>query len=460
MNSFQYFLELTHIPRPSGKEDKVADWLVKTISKMGYKVYKDSYNNVVAFVDNGKSKTIILEAHTDMVCEVKHNTKFDFDLEPIHPYIQGDFITAQDTTLGADDGFGVALILNILDHNLKKYPNIIAVFTTQEETSMEGAKNLDFSNLNADYMIGLDGTESNNIIVSCASGLFLKFEKKLEYEILDCDTYTLSIKDCLSGHSGEEIHKNRANAIKEIFNIIKDEDIKIINALGGTRDNVIPANCTIKLATNEPIENIVEKYKSNFSNRYPEEKLANISLINNGRQKVKVINNSNDIVKYINDFDNGVLVFDKNTQLPLTSINLANIKIINDTLCINAMFRSNLKDNIEYYKALYIDKAKQYNIECVRQGYAPLYTSINNAELTKICMDTYQSLFESSPIISNMHAGLEGGIFADNIPDIQCVTLGADLYDIHTINERLKISSLTKLEKWLDAILTKISKNK
>lgn len=459
MNSFQYFLELTHIPRPSGKEDKVADWLVKTISKMGYKVYKDNYNNVVAFVDNGKSKTVILEAHTDMVCEVKNNTKFDFDLEPIHTYIQGDFITAQDTTLGADDGFGVALILNILEHNLKKYPNIIAVFTTQEETSMDGAKNLDFSNLNADYMIGLDGTESNNIIVSCASGLFLKFEKKLEYEMLESNTYTLSIKDCLSGHSGEEIHKNRANAIKEIFNIIKDEDIKIVDIYGGTRDNVIPANCTIKLATNKPIENIVEKYKSNFFNRYPEEKLANISLINNGRQKVKIIKNSTDIVKYINDFDNGALVFDKNTQLPLTSINLANIKTINDKLCLNAMFRSNLKDNIEYYKALYVDKAKQHNIECVRQGYAPLYTSTNNAELTKICMDTYQSLFESTPIISNMHAGLEGGVFADNIPNIQCVTLGADLYDIHTINERLKISSLTKLEKWLDAILTKIGKN-
>lgn len=452
MNSFQYFLQLTKIPRPSGKEEKIANWLIKTISKMGYKVVKDKYQNVIAYVDNGKDKTVILEAHTDMVCESKIGTKFNFDKSGINTYIQGDYITAIDTTLGADDGYGVALILNVLEHNTSKYPNIIAVFTTQEETSMDGAKNLDFSKIQADYMLGLDGTESNDITISCACGIFLELEKEIKLNQQKCNIYELTLNNCLSGHSGEEIHKNRANAIKEIFKFLSQINTDIISVNGGTKDNVIPSMCTVQFRSDDNVETKLNDYIAQFKTTYPEEKYAQFNLCTYENKECNIIENSNYIVKYINEFDNGVLVYDKNTQLPLTSINLAKINTVGNKIIINAMFRSNL-DNQDEYKEAYISKAKEYGFNLVKSNYAPLYTSLNNQQLTDICVDTYKSLFESTPKLTNIHAGLEGGVFANNIPGLQCVTLGADLNDIHTINERMKISSLVKLEKWIDAIL-------
>lgn len=455
MNSLDFFLQITQIPRQPKKEDKIAQYLVDFAKSKNYEFYKDKLHNVIIKANNNSEKTIILQAHTDMVCEAvdKH---FDFDNTPITPIINGDTITATNTTLGADDGFGVALILNILANMKKGYPNIEAVFTTQEEIGMYGAQALDCSTLKSNMLINLDSTNSNEIIVSCASGSFIQFEKEITYTKLNKDqnVYTFSISNLLSGHSGEDINKGRANAIKECIHFISLlNDVKLIDIKGCTKDNLIPNNAEITFTSNNDINPLLEQFVSNFKNKYKNEIKASFKTLK--AQKDKYITNFESIIAFINEFENGVLkTNEKNT--PIASINLASINICNNKVILRAMLRNNVQNDIEYYYNIYKNLASKHGFSFNIEHFAPLFENNENCKLKEICEKSYIKLFHNKPNILDIHAGLEGGVFASKIKDLQVVSLGADLQSIHTINESLKISSLTKLEKWLDDILLSI----
>ena len=209
------FIKLTKIPRSSGKEGKIADYLVEFAKERNLECFRDKYNNVIikkkAKIEN--AKTIILQGHTDMVCEKEDGIEFDFDTMPIEAYIEDGWIKAKGTTLGADNGVGASMILSMLDENTDNV-NIEAVFTATEETSMNGANHIDASLLEGKTMINLDGTEESVVECACAGMLCLKVMSSFKKEKSEFQGYRVSIKNLAGGHSGESIHEARGNANK------------------------------------------------------------------------------------------------------------------------------------------------------------------------------------------------------------------------------------------------------
>lgn len=235
----EYFEEIMKIPRESGKEEKIAEYLVKFAKKnnLEYKVGK--YNTVYMRKNNNSDETIILQAHSDMVCVSTKN--YDFDNKGIPFYIDGDYYKSKNTSLGADDGIGVAIILAILQEN-ENMPNIEVIITTQEETTMLGASNFDYSLIKGKTLISLDGIKEADIESSSAGMCSITINKTINYETSNEACYKLSISGLIGGHSGDDIDKNRCNAIKLAVRILNDLNCKNIGYINfGKRDNVIPS---------------------------------------------------------------------------------------------------------------------------------------------------------------------------------------------------------------------------
>lgn len=467
MIAFDYFKILNKIPRGSQNEKAVAQYLCDFAKDNGLKYKIDEYFNVKIFKDNNSAKTIILQAHTDMVCEKLKDIEFDFLSQGINTIVEGDFIFAQGTTLGADDGFGVALILEMLENCGDGYPNIEAVFTTQEEIGMNGARYIDCSDLKGKIMLGLDGTSSDEMIVSCAGSSRWNFKKNLTQGCIDIldkkfNSYSIEIGGLLGGHSGEDIDKSRANANKVAFDIFKSilqfGQIRLSKVIGGGKDNAIPREFYAEFIcdlSSEQIEKIINDFLIKFATQYSNEKSIEITLknIHNINTFCLSIAQSKDIIDFVCNFKNGVL--DKENDMVVSSINLANIELKEGNILMKAMQRYNSillgekeKERIEQYAS---SKGYQYLL-C---NNTPFFED-KKGELQIICQKAYNDCGFSGLKKLQIHAGLEGGIFVNKIKDLQVVVMGADLFDIHTPNEKMRISSLDKLSKWIRKIMLQI----
>ena len=224
----KYFYEISRIPRMSGKEEKIADYIENFATERNLKYIRDIYNNIIIFKDSTKwNKTdegIMLQCHLDMVCEKEENSNHDFEKEGLEVYIEGDYIKAKDTTLGADNGIGVAIILAILNSNKIKHPKIEAIFTVQEETTMEGAKQIDVSMLKSKKMICLDNMNEKELWIGCAGAKIFEYEIECNRQKNSKDYILIKIEinGFRGGHSGKDISKNRGNPIKEMGNLLYD----------------------------------------------------------------------------------------------------------------------------------------------------------------------------------------------------------------------------------------------
>ena len=384
---------------------------------------------------------------------------FDFDNQALQTSISDDYIYAHNTSLGADDGYGVCEILYILDNMQPYYPNIEAVFTTQEETGMYGAQGLDCSSLKGNVLINLDGTSFQDIIQSCASGCFLEYTKNISsapYTLKQNElVYSFSVNNLLSGHSGECIHLHRANALKVCAKFLRQlNDVKIINFDGGEKDNVIPQSCVVTFVSQEISPKVVDDFKAQFALDDPNETFAELSLTKHTEKQAQII--QDDFLLFIVDFKDGLLQTNENNQ-PISSINLATIRIDDNKITMRAMLRNNSQDLDNQRQKEYMDFAYKYGFTPQITHFAPSFTNENNAKLIDICKNAYYKLFNSNATIVDIHAGLEGGVFAQKINGLQAVTLACNVDDIHTTKEKLQISSLQNLFKLLDEILINIS---
>ena len=259
-NVLAYFEEIMQIPRESGKENKIANYLVNYAIKnnIDYKIGK--YNTVFLRKNNNSDKTIILQAHSDMVCVSTNN--YDFDNKGIPFYIDGDYYKSKNTSLGADDGIGIALILAVLEEN-ENMPNIEVMITTQEETTMLGAINFDYSLLTSKTLISLDGIKEGDIESSSAGMCSLILRKHINYNKLNENAYKLTINGLMGGHSGDDIDKERCNAIKLAVKLLnKLNYINICDFNFGKRDNVIPSEGYVVFSSNEDLKKLKEILKS------------------------------------------------------------------------------------------------------------------------------------------------------------------------------------------------------
>ena len=449
---FNYFEEIMGIPRESGKEGKIKDYLVNYAKEHNIEYSVGKYNTVFMRKNNGSNKTIILQAHSDMVCV--SNEDYDFDNLGIPFYIDGDYYKSRCTSLGADDGIGLALILAILEED-NDMPNIEAIITTQEETTMLGASNFDYSKVTGKTLINLDGVHEGDIEASCAGIISLTINKGLTYEE-NSNSYKLLISGLAGGHSGDAIDKGRCNAIKLAFNLLKELDFTgIIDINIGKRDNVIPSDGYVVFSSNNSLEELNNKLKNINLSLSDEDKNLSLSIekVDNRNSIIE----TDDIYNFINEIKNGLLkTYDDN--FPLISSNIGSITVSNNILDIKYSIRSS--DILEEDKLL--DEinllADKYKFIVNIDSRKPFFPFKENSTIREILKNSYRKLYGKEATIKKIHACMEGGILSNNIPGLDICTIAPTMENIHSINERVSISSTKRVYEWLKDALSEYNK--
>ncbi len=334
----KYFFEISKIPRMSGKEEKIADYVENFAKERNLKYIRDSYNNIIIFKEstnhNKNDESIMLQCHLDMVCQKEEDSNHDFSKDGLDVYIDGDFIKAKNTTLGADNGIGIAIIFAILNSNKISHPRIEAIFTVQEETTMEGAQKIDVSVLKSKKMICLDNMNEDELWIGCAGA------KIFEYDI-ECNkqenngNYALikiGINGFRGGYSGKDISKNRGNPIKEMGNLLNDLyakfNIYLKNIHGGRKVNVIPRECYSEIYIKKDDFNKVNQEIMNYDKLLKQKNSNDNENISINVEKIEQIDNysydantTKKVINIIKDLKDGVYYKDKYGN-PLVSLNI------------------------------------------------------------------------------------------------------------------------------------------
>ena len=455
-SSFEIFKQITQIPRPSGKEEKMVEFLINFAKENNLKYVMCGSNNVIIFkkATNNSNSTLILQSHIDMVCEKELDIDFDFNSSPIQTQINGDFISACGTTLGADNGVGVAIILHILKSKTLNHCNIEAVFTSQEETTMEGARTLDYSLLKGTALLSLDGTDELCIDSASAGMVVTRFEKEINNVKNNKQKFKLSVTGLTGGHSGGDINKKRVNAIKLIAEILAKHPVTICNIQGGNKDNAIPRDCvaTICIENTTSLQKTIEEVKQDIKNLFTDESTNHqIILTPISNEKSLTQKDSDNLVEFLNKLPNGVLEVNEN-NFPITSCNIAKITT-GEKAQITLSLRSSSIEFENKYINLLAEISKKYGFKFDILSKAPFFEENKNSKLIPLCQKIYHKLYGKEVIASPIHAGLEGGVFAKHLPNLDICVTGANLFDIHSTLERASISSIERVEKLVEKIV-------
>lgn len=470
-NVFKYFEEISRIPHGSENMDAIADYCVDFANKHNLKAVKDSTNNVIIYKNATEgyedAETVILQGHLDMVCQKADGYEFDFDKDPLKLYVDGDFLKAESTTLGADNGIAVAMIMAILESDNIPHPALEAVFTTDEEIGMVGALALDTTLLKGKKMLNLDSEEDDTLTVSCAGGSDFRVTLPIERTETEGFEAEIILSGLQGGHSGMEIDKNRVNAdilAGRLLNAIyTPENTGIISIDGGDKGNAIPNKCTIKLCIKNPesfkeiAESNLETIKNEFAYREPD---FTYSVTINEKKLCNVISEkaARDIIFILNCAPDGVFTMSAEIKgLVETSSNLGILKTNGTDILLHFTLRSNKKSSLLYLEEKFKALIKATLSECIIEtfGHYPPWEYNGNSELQKLFKECYIKKYGKEPKIEAIHAGLECGVFTCAIEGLDCVALGPQLYDVHTIKERLSISSTQNTFELLKEMLKK-----
>ncbi len=462
---FKIFRQISDIPRESDNEAQICNYLVDFAKTHGLEYYRDDSNNVIikkpASSGYEDFPTVILQAHMDMVCVKREESNHNFFADPIDIIVDGDFIRAKDTSLGADDGIGLAIALAVLEENLPS-PNLEIVATTAEEIGLVGAQALDKSQLSGNILINLDNSTFGQLCVGSAGALRIKISMPLEFESSEGDEiFSLKISGLLSGHSGDEINCERANAIillARVLNEIKD-DIFLFDISGGTKMNLIPniayANFSVRKENVPQIKYLVDQMQDAFSKEFAEtDKNVKISLEsvneNVGHKKCLSQASLKNLISRILLTPNGIInMCLEMDDLPNTSNNLGVIELSNDRAFFYVMVRSMTSSRkyltADIIKLLFADS----DIEILTD--IPAWDFDSDSKLNEYLADVYENIFGNAPQIMAIHGGLECNCFADKVKNL--VSIGADIFNLHTVNEHCNIKSVQKLWKFVCTVL-------
>lgn len=507
---FYFFEEISKIPRGSGNTKEISDYLVNFAKNRNLEFYQDDFNNVIIYkdeignhecLDNENNKfsigdknnkfPIILQGHIDMVCEKSPKSSKNMEIEGIDLEIDGDFISAKETTLGADNGIAVAMILAILDNDNLYHPPIEAVFTSDEEIGLIGADNLDMSKLNGKSLINLDSEEEGIMVVSCAGGNrldieipieILEYSEELINESKDNYLINISIEDLKGGHSGIEIDKGLANSNKLLGELLKDFsdngiDIRLIDIFGGKLDNAIANNssCSILSQDIDKIKNIVKRFEVKVNDEFKAiednikinidfneflKELSEVGSLKVESSKLDVLSeeSTNNIIDFLNCVPNGVCKMSEDIEdLVETSLNLGIINLDEDNFKATLSVRSSIDLEKEKLNNKIISIAQEFRGICKIRGNYPGWEFKKDSKLQRIICEEYEKQYNQAMMVNAIHAGLECGLFVSKINDLDAVSIGPNLFDVHSYNEKMSISSVFRTYNLLIAILERLS---
>ena len=458
-NVMMYFEDLCAIPHGSGNTDKISNYCVDFAKSKGFEYTKDGMNNVIIKKPASKGfenkSPVILQAHLDMVCERTPECDINFETDPIKLMLDGDFITADGTTLGGDDGIGVAMILAILADNNLAHPPIEAVLTTDEETGLIGATALDCSALKGRIMINIDSEEEGVLTVSCAGGAKSDIHIPATKSPTTNPCFEIIIDGLKGVHSGVEIHKGRHNSnilMGKLLGEIKGE-YNIINIAGGSKDNAIPARTVLKISTACDLEKIIPKFEN--KNKTAEEPDLKITLTKLGKQESAFSSEySLKITEFLCTAPNGVQKMSEDIEgLVQTSLNLGILKTEEQGIYLTFSVRSSINDEkTELLKSLKI-LAEKFGGSYEDSAHYPAWEYKKDSHLRDVMITEFEKMYGNKPVVEAIHAGLECGLFSDKLPGLDAVSFGPNMEEIHTPNERLSISSVERSYNYLCKVI-------
>ena len=455
-----HFLEFTKIPRGSGNTKAIADYLVEFAKSRGLEFHRDAKDNVIirkpATEGFESHPGVIIQGHTDIVALKNPDCSINMDKEGPRVYRDGDFLRADGTTLGADDGVAMAYALAILDSSDIQHPELEAVFTSDEEIGLLGAAALDTSLLRGKMFINIDSDEEGIFTAGCAGGARVDLHITNSAKTHIGQIYTLTIKDFKGGHSGVEIHKNRINAIKCAAEILSQlEDVRIGRAEAGSADNAIPSDAIVMFTTKSSIFEISEVI-NNVKDKLPEgdnEAKFNVEM-NIFSARLLSVTDTKNILDMIMEMPNGVTRMSEDIEgLVETSLNMG-ILHNNDKACdLTISVRSAVGEEKAKLLNTIRSVATAHGAEMSVRGEYPAWEYRKESRLREVMCSVYRDMYGKDATVVTIHAGLECGIFSDKIDGLDCISIGPDNKDIHTPDERLSLSSFERVYEYLLNVL-------
>lgn len=471
---FEQFRIINSIPRPSKKEEKMIEYLKSFGEERGLDTQVDETGNVIIRKPATKGfegrSTIILQSHMDMVCEKLPEVEIDFEKDPIQTYVDGEWMKAKGTTLGADDGIGCAIELAILDSNDIEHGPIECVFTRDEETGLTGAEGLKAGFMTGDMLINLDSEDEGQIFVSCAGGRNTTATFNFHKEEAPKGLFFLkaTLKGLIGGHSGDDINKKRANALKILARFLYQTQerygLRLASFNAGRLHNAIPRDGVVVFAVeNDKKENVKADWNV-FASQVEEEyhvteKTMSFQMESSTPETVIPENVSTRIIQALQAVDNGVFAMCQDEELAWlveTSSNVASITTSEENAVIVASQRSNVMSALDNQAATIKAVFQLAGADVVQgEGY-PAWKMNPDSRLTKIAVETYKELFNKDPQVLGIHAGLECGLFSEKYPNLDMVSFGPTLRGVHSPDERLLIPTVQMVWNHLLEILKRV----
>jgi len=469
-----YFSEICKIPRESGHEELIVKFLEQFAKERSLEYKIDKANNVLISKKGSpgmeNSPTVVLQSHSDMVCEKNSNSNHDFSKDPIKVIEENGWLIAKETTLGADCGIGIATQLAILDNDTLVHGPIEALFTTDEETGLTGAKAIKPGFITGNILINLDSEDEGELFIGCAGGI--DTTAKFRYNKISVpdgkEFMTVGFYGATGGHSGDDINKNRANAnqllVRFLIPIFEKYDISICKIDGGNKRNAISREAWATLAFNpsdkDRIFNLFKKIEAEIMDEYSITDPDLYGKITSAQPEKFFIDKdtASRLLDAINGCPHGVLAMSQ--EIPSfveTSTNLASIKMTTDGEIKVATSQRSSLNSARYYAANRIESLFRLAGATVsHESEYPGWKPKMDSKLLAISKESYIELFGNEPVVRAIHAGLECGLFLDKYPNLDMISFGPTLKGVHAPGEKLEIASVDKFWKLLLHILKKI----
>ncbi len=464
---FTYFKNISDIPRGSGNEAAVAKYVYDTALALGHDAVMDSANNVFVRAKAAPGyedrAPIMMQGHLDIVCEANRSVQHDFLTDPIHLLLDGDRLHADGTTLGADDGVAVAVMLAILDSPELPRPELECLFTTDEETGLTGMRAFDPSCVKSRRMLNLDSATEGEAIVSCAGGVRSHIYFPIETAPVpeNYTVYTLSVGGLFGGHSGEDVHLGRTGAIvafaRMLYAASKVCDIRLANVSGGSRDNAIPRECSADVAVSDyaAFEMTVRTEEVKIrAELIADDKNFRVTLETADVDNFLSADSSAKLIELLRILPNGVHGMSR--QIPgmvETSSNLGVIRQTDACYEIVVLSRSSVSSKLDNMEHLVECAAKIAGGTFEHINRYPGWDFTEGSPLQKLFLDTYRDLYGKKARILGIHAGLECGLLKDKVPDMDMISIAPDIRDLHSPDESLSVSSMARVWKLICEML-------
>ena len=463
---FYYFEEISQIPRGSGNEKQISDYLYNLAISKGWEAIQDEHLNIIIKKPASKgyenAPAVMLQGHMDMVCEKNEGVEHDFEKDPIKLRIKDGYIYATDTTLGADNGIAVAYVLSVLD-SVQEHPALEVLITTDEEKGMTGAHNLDGSLFKSKYLLNLDSEEEGVFTSGCAGGSQIDFKIPVKFQNTKGKAFKISVKGLSGGHSGVDIHKEKGNANKILGRILYDliDDVELSSIGGGSKTNAMPreANAVVTTDNLDKGSKKLNKWNEILKNEYTfTEPNVMVTLTDLNKEVFPL---EKEIYKktaaLINLIPVGVLSRSTAIDLVISSNNLGVITM--DEKCITLFNhpRSSVETLLtEGFIPAMEQLASILDVECEQGSHYSGWEYAKESEIRDICIETYRDMFKKEPVVGAIHAGLECGLLMDKIPGLDAISMGPDGYDAHSPNEHVSIGSVGNIYNLLCEILKRM----